>query len=294
MKTFLFNSFDKKKLTVYLWDYVDKPKGVVQLCHGMSEHLGRYDDFAKFLNEHGYIVFGDDHRSFGRTDENEGYCDGEYVGDTIKDELLIYDILKQENKGLPIVFVGHSYGSCLAQRFIEFDKDVKGCVMTGTGCAPHILCKLAQIVIAPLKLCFKKAKIAMPENNKCFLDKDVPHAWLTKDKEIRKAYADDPLCGGKSSLSYYYGFLKLMADSSSKKNLNKIRKDLPIAIFSGEDDTAGQKGKMPNMLYKRYKKVGLTDVTLKLYKNDRHEILNELDKEIVYNDILEFIERVTK
>lgn len=295
MKTFIFDkTFDKKSLTVYLWDDVDSPKGVVQLCHGMSEHLGRYDDFAKFLNKNGYIVFGDDHRSYGRTDENAGYCKGEYVGDTIKDLLTINEALSEIYKDLPRVFIGHSYGSCLAHRFVEFDTGIKGCIMTGTGCAPHALCKFAQIVLAPMNLLFRKCKVGMPEQNKGFKDKDVPHAWLTKDKEIRKAYYEDPLCGGKSSLAYYYGFMKLLSDSSSKKNLAKIRKDLPIGIFSGAEDPAGQKGKMPTLLYKRYQKAGLSNVSLKLYENDRHEILNETDRDVVYNDLLKFIEDCIK
>lgn len=293
MKTFIFTTFDKKQLSAYLWDEVKEPKGVVQLCHGMGEHLGRYDDFAKFLNQNGYIVFGTDHRSFGKTDDNSGYCPGEYVGDTAKDELTINTCLRNEHKKLPMIYFGHSYGSCLAQRFIEFEgTEIKCCIMTGTGCAPHFLCKIGQILLFPLKVICPKLKLNMPENNRCFKDKnDAPHAWLTKDLEIRKAYEEDPLSGGKSSLAFFYGFVKLMADSSSKKNLKKIRKDLPIAIFCGQDDTAGQKGKMPKMLYKRYKKAGLTDVTLKLYENDRHEILNELDKEVVYNDVLDFIEK---
>ena len=108
-------SFDGKELYTQLWDDVENPKGVVQLCHGMAEYLQRYDDFARFLNKNGYIVFGDDHRSYGRTDNNAGICDGEYVGDTIKDLLFINDYLKKQYPGLPILFFGHSYGSCLGQ-----------------------------------------------------------------------------------------------------------------------------------------------------------------------------------
>lgn len=291
MKTFIFTTFDKKQLSAYLWEDVDNPKGVVQLCHGMSEHLGRYDDFAKFLNKNGYIVFGTDHRSYGKTDNNSGWCKGEYVGDTVKDELLINECLKAEHKNLPIIYFGHSYGSCLAQRFIEFDTGIKACVMTGTGGAPHLVCRIAQIALWPIKLIFGKCKVGMPENNS-FPDKnEAPHAWLTKDKDIRTAYEEDPLSGGKSSISYFYGFLKMLADTGSKKNLKKIRKDLPVGIFCGSDDTAGQRGKMSKFICKRLKKAGLTDVSLKLYENDRHEILNETDRETVYQDILDFMNR---
>jgi len=291
MKTFIFNTFDKKQLMLYLWDEVENPKGAVQLCHGMSEHLGRYDDFAKFLNKNGYYVFGDDHRSYGQTDNNSGYCEGEYVGDTVKDLLLINEAYSDIYKNLPMIFFGHSYGSCLAQRFIQCNPKIDACIMTGTGTAPGLVCKIAQIILAPINLLFGKVKLGFPEQNKGFLDTDVPHAWLTKDKEIRKQYFEDPLSGGKSSIAYYYGFLKMMAKNASKKNLKKIDKDLPIGIFCGKDDPCGGKGKMPVKLGKTYKKIGIKNVFVKLYENDRHEILNETDRDVVYKEILEFMNK---
>lgn len=282
-------SFDGKELYTELWDDVENPKGVVQLCHGMAEYLKRYDDFAKFLNKNGYIVFGDDHRSYGRTDNNAGICDGEYVGDTIKDLLFINDYLKKEYPDLPIVFFGHSYGSCLGQRFVQFDTGIKCCVLTGVLTVPHRAARAGRNLMSRVKLAAPKAKFGI--SGKKFKDeKEAPNSWLTKDVEVRREYENDPLCGGKSSVKYYYGFMKLMDEASAPENMKAIRDDLPIGIFCGKDDSVGSFGKGPTTVYNRYKKYG-KNAYLKLYENDRHEILNELDKDVVYNDILEFINK---
>ena len=279
-------SFDGKELYTYLWDDVDSPRGVVQLCHGMCEHLGRYDDFAKYLNRNGFIVFGDDHRSYGRTDNNSGYCDGEYVGDTVKDLVFINDYLKKEY-GLPVVFFGHSYGSVLGQRFVQLGTGIKCAVLTGTLTVPHALCRLGQGVMAPIKAVAPHA--GAPLASAKFEDEaEAPGSFLTKDIEIRKQYDEDPLCGGKSSLKYYYGFMKLMGDASKKANLRAIPDDLPVGIFSGAEDSIRKYGKGPTTLYNTYRKYG-KNAYLKLYENDRHEILNETDRDVVYADILEFI-----
>lgn len=282
-------SFDGKELYTQLWDDVENPKGVVQLCHGMAEYLQRYDDFAKFLNKNGYIVFGDDHRSYGRTDNNAGICDGEYVGDTIKDLLFINGYLKKQYPGLPIIFFGHSYGSCLGQRFVQFDTGIKCCVLTGTLTVPHFVARVGQGIMAPVKAVAPKLKFGI--SGKKFEDeKEAPDSWLTKDVTVRRQYRDDPLCGGKSSIKYYYGFLKLMGDAAAKKNIMQIKDGLPIGIFSGCDDSVGNFGKYPTTVYNRLKKYG-KNAYLKLYENDRHEILNELDRDVVYNDILQFFNK---
>lgn len=279
-------SFDGKELYTYLWDDVKEPRAVVQLCHGMCEHLGRYNDFARFLNKNGYIVFGDDHRSYGKTDNNSGYCDGEYVGDTVKDLVFINDYLKKEY-GLPVVFIGHSYGSVLGQRFVQLDTGIKCAVLTGTLTMPRALCRAGQGILAPVKAVAPHAGAAL-KSTKFPDETEAPNSFLTKDAEIRRMYEEDPLCGGKSSLKYYYGFLKLMGDAWKPANLKAIPDGLPIGIFSGADDGIGHFGKDPTKLYETYKKLG-KNAYLKLYENDRHEILNETDKDRVYADILEFI-----
>ena len=132
MKYVKFTSFDNTILQAYVWDDVKMPKGVVQIVHGMAEHARRYDDFAKFLNANGYIVFADDHRAHGNTEKKNdiGYHAGDIYGDSVKDELFITKYLS-EKYALPVVFLGHSYGSFIGQRYLENDSDAVGVILSG-------------------------------------------------------------------------------------------------------------------------------------------------------------------
>ena len=291
MRNEKLRSVDGKELTIYVWDEVESPKAVLQLSHGMCENLGRYDDFARFMNKHGYIVIGDDHRGYGLTDDGKGWSEGEFVGSTVIDLLILNGQIKQKYPDLPVVFLGHSYGSILGQRFIEFNTGIKACVLTGTLALPYGVGLLGQALMWLPKLVLGKVRMAMPEANKGFEDTDVPGAWLTKDKEIRNAYVADPLAGGKASIAFMYGMIKLLAKGARPRSLKKIDKDLPIAIYCGSEDPVGMKGKLPPKLAERYKKLGIKTVDLKLYQNDRHEVLNETDRDVVYNDVLAFFDK---
>ena len=139
MKPEKFTSFDNTILQCYLWNDVKNPKGVVQISHGMAEHARRYDAFAQFLNANGYIVFADDHRAHGMTSTKQskkgiyGYHKGDIYNDTVRDEIAITAHLK-ERFGLPVVYLGHSYGSMLGQRYIEMKNDSCGAILCGSAC----------------------------------------------------------------------------------------------------------------------------------------------------------------
>ena len=138
MKTEKFQSFDGTVLQCYLWDNVRNPKGVVQISHGMAEHARRYDDFANYLNQNGYIVFADDHRAHGMTSTKQsskgvkGYHKGNIYFDTVKDECAITKMLK-DRYSLPVFYLGHSYGSMVGQRYIEECKDYSGVILSGSA-----------------------------------------------------------------------------------------------------------------------------------------------------------------
>ena len=172
----------------------------------------------------------------------------------------------------------------------QLNGEISACVLTGTGCAPHALCATGKILLAPINAVARKMKVPFVVSNRRFADTDVPFAWLTKDKTIRQEYIADNLSGGSITMAYQYGFVKLMSDSSKKKNLNNINKNIHIGIFCGKEDPCGQSGKLPIALAKRYSKYGIKNVSLKLYPDDRHEILNETDKNQVYSDILSFFD----
>lgn len=285
-------SFDGKEIYTYLWDQVAHPVGVVQLCHGLGEHCGRYRDFAQFLNKNGFIAFGDDHRGHGLTDQASGDCGEDAAGDTVKDLLFFHEYLRGQYPDLPMIFFGHSYGSLLTQRFIELVPQLDVCVMTGVNGMSHGMTAFMTAVMTPVNALVGKKVISMdsPSMDKKFTDKNPGYAWLSRDKAVRQAYIDDPLCGGPASIRFSYSMMKLMRDLSKDTELARISDKLPIGIFCGQDDAAGGFGSGPQLVYERLLKHG-KQATLKLYPEARHEVLNEWNKDEVYGDILEFIEK---
>lgn len=288
-------SFDGKEIYTRLWDNVSQPKGVVQICHGLGEHSARYEPFAEFLNANGYIAFADDHRAHGYTDNGSGDCTGEPAVDTIQDLLFFSRWLHERYPDLPLVFFGHSYGSSLAHRFIQFESPICACVMTGVNWMPHGMLRAMEGMMSLAKSLAPGKLLTMTSDsmNKRFADRDVPHAWLTRDKEIRLAYEADPFCGTPSSLRFNHSMTKMMRQATDPDNLKKVPDALPIAMFCGEDDSAGGFGKGPRNALEAYRKAG-KNATLKLYPGARHEVLNEINKDEVFGDILRFINGVTE
>ena len=207
MKTEKFKSFDGTILQCYLWDNVRKPKGVVQISHGMAEHARRYDNFANYLNENGFIVFADDHRAHGMTSTKQsakgvkGYHKGDIYFDTVQDECAITKMLK-DRYNLPVIYLGHSYGSMLGQRYIEECKDYDGVVLSGSAMMKGpILSTGAAVANMQYKtLGGEKTgklldKLSFGNYNKPFKADKIPFAWLSRDKEQVKKYIIDEQCG---------------------------------------------------------------------------------------------------
>jgi len=292
-------SYDGEKIYVYAWKDVKNPKGIVQIFHGMAEHAKRYDDFAKFLNSQGYIVFADDHRGHGLTagdPENVGKykSTSNIFYDTLLDELFISKNLVDEYK-LPLYVFGHSYGSFLCQAYIEKSQYYKKAIMCGSalmkdrfdvkmGKLFSILTKKFKGSDAPAKLI---AKMSFGK-----YDKQVKTgSWLNTDSiEVEKYYADK-YCGKILSAKFYVDFFRTFDWIYNKEHIRKINIDKPLLLIAGKDDPVGSMGKSVQNLYKFYLGLEVKDVEMKLYENARHEILNEPIKKQVYKDILNFIEK---
>lgn len=295
MKTGFIKSFDERKIWVYVWDDVKKPKAIVQIFHGMAEHAGRYEAFAKKLNEKGYIVVADDHRGHGKTAgsvENVGKYDGSNIFyDTMHDEMFISDLLLEEYK-LPLFIFGHSYGSFIAQGYMTYAKPISGVILCGSACMKDRLDifigrKIAKATMkhkgpdAPANLV---AKMSFGKYDKMV----KTGSWLNTDEEEVKKYYADEYCGKTLSAKFYYNFFKALPRIYVKKNLKKIQKDLPVLIISGKQDPVGDMGKSVKKLFKLYNHLEL-DVRMRLYNDARHEILNEPIKNEVYNSVLTFL-----
>ncbi len=297
MKNEKFQSFDGTILQCYLWDNVRNPKGVVQISHGMAEHARRYDDFANYLNQNGYIVFADDHRAHGMTSTKQsakgvkGYHSGNIYFDTVQDECAITKMLK-ERYNLPVFYVGHSYGSMLGQRYIQECKDYSGAILCGSAMMKGATLSTGAAVAnmqyklhGGEKTATLLDKLSFGNFNKPF-KKESEFAWLSRDKENVKKYIFDEQCGYVMSIAFFKFFLNGLKESYKKENLAKIDLNKPIGIFSGAKDPVGQSGKLVQKLYDQYKNLGVKDLTIKLYPDARHEILNETNRGEVYSDFL--------
>ncbi len=305
MKTEKFTSFDGTVLQCYLWADVRNPKGVVQIAHGMAEHARRYDNFASFLNRNGYIVFADDHRAHGMTSTKQsakgvkGYHKGDIYFDTVKDEIAITEYLK-EKYNLPVIYFGHSYGSMVGQRYLEMDPKASGVILSGSAMMKGALLS-AGAAISKLQYKMKGGEVEAKLLDKMSFGsynapfkKESEFAWLSRDREQVKKYIFDEQCGYVMSISFFKHFLNGLKESYKAELLAKIDKNMPIAIFSGDKDPVGGNGKLVTALHKQYVDLGVKDVTLKLYEDARHEILNETNNQEVYADLLSTIEKMAK
>lgn len=295
MKTQILKAKDNKDISIYIWDDVKNPKGAVQLVHGMSEHLKRYDEFANFLNENGYIVVGDDHRAHGETDkENLGkYKDNNLFYDTVSDEVEITELIKK-TYNVPIVLFGHSYGSFLTQGYLAQNggQDLAGVVLSGSSLNNSLSVAFGKSIS---KRRYKKgkkdqegsifAKLTFEKYDKKFVE--GINSWLTRDiREVGK-YNSDPLCGFVCSNAFYYSFFSALKDIG-KQNFEKCKSDLKLLIIAGRDDKLNKNGKLIEKLADKFKRANITP-QVNLFEQCRHEILNELNKQEVYEYVLEFI-----
>ena len=302
---FIFKSEDSLEIYVYKWEPERNTniKGVVQIAHGMAETAARYEGFAEVLTENGYIVYINDHRGHGKTAkniENVGYLaekDGfEWL---VKDMHTLTDIIKKENKDLPIFLLGYSMGSFLTQRYIMlYGKELKGAILYGSNGRQGLILRIGLLVSKlEIKKNGVKAKSQILNDlifggyNKPFKPNRTKFDWLNRNNEEVDKYIKDPFCGTVFTCSFYYDFFKCLIEIENKKNLKTVSRDLPIYIFSGGKDPVGKSGKGVKRLVETYESLGVKDLTFKLYKDGRHDMLNEINKDEVVEDVLAWLSR---
>jgi alpha-beta hydrolase superfamily lysophospholipase len=294
------------KLHVILWKPDDSEvKGVVQISHGMIEMIDRYDGFARFLNRNGYAVIGNDHLGHGLTAGNTtdlGYfCPDNISATVVADLHRVTKHAKKLFKNKPYFLLGHSMGSFMARRYImTYSDELDGAIICGTGSQTNLMLMAGKTTAAIEKLLFGdrhrskfikfntfltyQAKIKNPRTK---------NDWLTKDEQIVDHYNASKFCTFDFTINGYRGLFEVITFIQKQKNIDNISKDLPIFMVAGDADPVGNYGKSVKQIYHQYKKSGIKDISIKIYPGDRHEILNELDKFDVYNDILRWINERT-
>ncbi|HBF0595463.1 TPA: alpha/beta hydrolase [Clostridioides difficile] len=296
---FTFKGEDGLDIYTYKWEdeNIKKPKAVIQIAHGMAETAQRYETFAKVLTKNGYIVYINDHRGHGKTAkiiENVGHlAEKEGFRCLVEDMYTLTNIIKKENEDLPIYLFGHSMGSFASQRYImDYSNNLSGLILCGSNGKQGIILNLAHLIInheiKKYGRRFKSNKI----NNLIFggeiirRNEKTKFDWLSRDKEQVEKYINDPFCGVVCSCGFFYDLVQGLKEIEDKENLKKVPLDIPIYIISGDKDPIGKNGKGVLRLRDRYIKLGVKDVTCKLYKDGRHELLNEINREEVFEDII--------
>lgn len=301
-ETFGIQSSDKKHiLHVIAWTPDVEVRAAIQLVHGMVEFIDRYHDFAAYLCSQGIAVIGHDHLGHGLTaghDDDLGYFAREGGEEfLIEDMHLITDEMKWKYPCVPYFILGHSMGSfCLRKYLTRYGNQVDGAIIMGTGEMPlpvitagKALASLLMKTKGRRHRSKKLTGIVFDGYLKKIEDPRTPMDWLTKDEAIVDAYLKNKYNTFLFTVSAFRDFFEIMEYDMKLTKLDQIPKDLPMMIVSGDQDPVGGWGSGPKSLYQLYQKKGFTDVTLKLYEGDRHEVLNELDRQVVYEDLGDWI-----
>lgn len=279
------------------WTPEGEIRALLQIVHGMIEFIDRYHDFAAYLCSQGIAVIGHDHLGHGLTagrDEDLGYFareGGEQL--IIEDMYQLTEEMKRRFPGVPHFILGHSMGSfCLRKYLTYYGDQVDGAIIMGTGDFPLVLAGAGKAMAGllmrskgPRYRSEKLANLVFKGYLKGIENPRTPVDWLTKDEAIVDAYQKNKFNTFIFTVSAYHDFFEIIEYDTRMIHLERIPRDLPILIVSGDADPVGSWGAGPKSLYEKYQKNGFTDVRLKLYENDRHEILNETDRQTVYEDL---------
>ncbi len=294
------------KLRAMRWIPEKQPRAIVQIVHGMAEHVMRYDEFATFLAQQGILVVGNDHLGHGlsrRQDVQAGYfCERDAATVLVRDVHRLKKLVQDGYPGIPYVILGHSLGSFLLRNYMNrYGTGIQGALLLGTGQPKQAIVQGARFLTWFMGM-FLGAKRAagllndlLFQNYNAHFGKNQQGAvWLNSQPEEVAVYEQDPLCGFALTWNGYHTLLELIAYSGNADALKRVPKNLPVRILSGSEDVIGDFGAGALKVYETFQKHGMIDVSYKLYEGARHEILREKQKTEVYEDILEFIRHITE
>ena len=299
---FWFDSCGAGQIHCCRWIPEGDVKAVVQIVHGIAEFVERYDEFARFLNDQGFLVVAEDHMGHGQSINGEGiqgYFHGGWFS-AVKDTYHLLEETKAQNPEVPYILFGHSMGSFMARTILcQYpDSGIAGAIICGTGWQPTFA--LPALIRVIDGLCKKngETKPNAKLHNMIFggYNKKVEHVrtefdWLTRDAKIVDAYVEHPLCGFQASAGLLREMMKGIYFIQKPENLAQMRKDLPVFFIAGGHDPVGSYSKGVHSCAEAFRKAGMTDVSVRIYPMGRHEILNEINRQDVFGDIRKWIEK---
>lgn len=302
---------DGTEIWINRWapDSDDQIKGVIQLHHGIQEHSMRYDRLGSVLADAGYVLNAYDMRGHGHTAElaieaKKGMfgklADKDGFDRIVCDLYEITNAVKLVYPGKKLILLSHSFGSFVAQAFIErFGNKIDGCALLGSAGPDNFKIKLGQIIAHTLKVIKGSDyvseflyNLAMGSYNKKIKNPKDIFSWLSVNELNVDIFNMDNWCGIPLTNSILCDLTDGLLNIHSRSNMKKIPKDLPVYIAYGDGDPVGNYGKTVEKLFRVYKKIGISNVQIKKYENVRHELLNEDIKETVENDIIDWFSKI--
>ncbi len=286
------------KLETWTWKPAEQPRAIVQIVHGMAEHIARYDSTAMSLNEADILVVGHTMLGHGKRAETLGWFTEQDGWDHLVEDIHALRLkTQQEYPGVPYFLLGHSMGSFLVRTYcLSHEAGLTGVVLSGTAHYDPPLLQAA-LLIANLQCLFGGAKkpskllekMSFAGYNDGWAPPRTEYDWLSKDEANVDRYVEDPYCGFPFTASGYrdlfHGLTRLYP-----KNLAAMDKSIPVRLFSGDSDPVGKSGQGVKTTMEELLAAGISDVSMKLYENGRHEMLNETERELVCNDLVSWID----
>jgi alpha-beta hydrolase superfamily lysophospholipase len=306
MKQFSLEDYQGNPIHIYKYEPEGEIKAVVQIIHGASEHFARYGLFSEFLAKNGYLVLGCDIIGHGlSTDNYDAVHFADKLGDILAYEsvLLVKEYIEKNYADYSCYVLGHSMGSFLARKLlIDFPEFYKKAVISGTAYPPKaliasgiLLTKIVKFFKGPKHVSKLIQDISIDANpKKMRKDKiigDMNEEWLTRDKIIQQYYHNSKMCGQPFTVSANLDMFKWINFVNDKKNIDMGNKTTPLLFISGGDDALSDYGNHIEKLIKLLKVLEYQQVDYKIYPNARHEVLNEINKDEVYQDVLSFYEK---
>lgn len=283
------------------WGPEGPPRGIVHLVHGISEHIGRYDETARFLAEHGFLVCGEDHLGHGRTvtDGSYGFFAPEN-GWTLaaRDVRALRKLEGARHPNLPYFLLGHSMGSFLTRTYlILWPGTVSGAVLMGTGQEPAPLVALGKRISAlecrrlgPRGVSPLVHTLSLGAYNRRFRPSRTPSDWLSRDPAEVDAFLADPLCQSRPTVSLFRDMMGGLQLIARRDQLARMDPSVPVCFLSGQEDPVGGMGRGVEQVVRMFQDAGCRDLSLHLYPGARHELFHEQNRREVWADLLDWLE----
>lgn len=302
-KTNTFTAEDGEAICYYKWEALDKSnlRGVIQIAHGIGEHAARYDAIAHRLQQEGFAIYANDHRAHGKTAEIKrlyGHYDGDdYFVDVVKDMYGLTQLMREENAACPYILFGHSMGSLLSRKYVLYHgHELDALILSGTGSFIKGLghfglwsTKLVGAIRGRERGNETLRSFFFDEFNKKFKPNRTKLDWLSRDEAEVDKFDTDPYRIENFSIGVFEDILKNSKTLSEKEAFKNTPDELPILIFSGDQDPVGEMGKGVTKVASNYKKNGNENLTFNLYEGGRHEMLNETNRKQVEEDIITWL-----